>query len=98
MVIHRHGVAVIDIAKIQAGIEDLDCNVRTSDTVRFSLLTGVDCNQNLEDISFRIPVSDAVDMCEPMYTTFNRGGTHVADTDGNHSSGYPATPFLTIFL
>lgn len=22
----------------------------------------------------------------------------VADTDGNHSSGYPATPFLTIFL
>ena len=22
----------------------------------------------------------------------------MADTDGNHSSGYPATPFLTIFL
>ena len=73
MAIHRHGVAVIDIAKIQAGIEDLNCNIRTSDAVRFKLLTRVDCNQNLENVSFRIPVSDAVDVCKSLYMTFSEG-------------------------
>lgn len=52
----------------------------------------------LENITFRVPVTDA-DRGTGYNTWLKKiKSTYVAETDGNHSSGYPATPFLTIFL